>query len=93
MRPLARVPKFRQPQSVPTMPTSLWWNHLSDHPLVQCTDIEEEIVDAYLVSSTGLKDSDHLIRIFENNSDKLCDWLLLGQCDCFLRIMKIIKTN
>ena len=27
--------KTRLPQSVPTMPTSLWWNHLSDHPLVQ----------------------------------------------------------
>ena len=28
-------PKSRQPQSVPTMPTSLWLNHLSDHLLVQ----------------------------------------------------------
>ena len=35
VRPLARVLKSRQPESVPTMPTSLWWNHLSDHPLVQ----------------------------------------------------------
>ena len=33
--PLERVLKSRQPQSVPTMLTSLWWNHLSDHPLVQ----------------------------------------------------------
>ena len=33
--PLDRVLKSRQPQSVPMMPTSLWWNHLSDHPLVQ----------------------------------------------------------
>ena len=33
--PLARVLKSRHPQSVPTMPTSIWWNHLSDHPLVQ----------------------------------------------------------
>ena len=30
-----KVLNSRQPQSVPTMPTSLWWNHLSDHPLVQ----------------------------------------------------------
>jgi len=29
------VLKTRLPQSVPTMPASLWWNHLSDHPLVQ----------------------------------------------------------
>ena len=57
------------------------------------TDLEEEIVDAYLVSLTGLKHSNHLIRIFENNTDKLCDWLLLGQCDCFFRIMKIIQIN
>ena len=32
---LASVLKSRQPQSVPTMPKSPWWNHLSDHPLVQ----------------------------------------------------------
>ena len=57
------------------------------------TDLEEEIVDAYLVSLTGLKQSNHLIRIFENNTDKLCDWLLLGQYDCFFRIMKIIQIN
>ena len=33
--PWQRVLKSRQPQSVPTMSTSLRWNHLSDHPLVQ----------------------------------------------------------
>ena len=34
--PWQRVIKSRQPQSVPTMPTSLWWNLLSDQrPLMQ----------------------------------------------------------
>ena len=60
---------------------------------VWSTDLEEQIMDAYLVSITGLKDSEHLIQIFENNTDQLCDWLLLGQCDCFFRIMKIIQIN
>ena len=35
VRPLERLLKSRQPQRVATMPASLWWNHLSDHPLVQ----------------------------------------------------------
>ena len=44
--PLARVLKSRQPQSVPTMPTSLWLNLVSDHPLVQwdiTRDVSQEI--------------------------------------------------
>ena len=35
VRSLANVLNIRLPQSVPTMSTSLRWNHLSDHPLVQ----------------------------------------------------------
>ena len=69
---------------------TLW---LAGDACVLSTDLEEQIMDAYLVSIMGLKHSYHLIRIFENNTDKLCDWLLLGQCDCFFRIMKIIQIN
>ena len=35
VRPLARVLKSRYSQSFSTMPTSIWWNHLSYHLLVQ----------------------------------------------------------
>ena len=50
--PLAKVLKSRLPQSVPTMPTSLRWNHLSNQML--CNGASPEVFRKNASSPKGL---------------------------------------